>query len=99
MNTGSKDKLEPLWQRSHIAALAERSIYSNAFRRWWKEDFSWDGLARKQILKAESRTQTLQENWSEVSVRLIEFAGRRWTIFHVPPHDLNGTPFDGEEHW
>jgi len=68
---------------------------TKAFKRWWEEDWSWDGLRTKYrrphlyFWPSESYG-TLQEVWDSERNELIEFAGRRWTRFHLPPVDPAG---------
>lgn len=66
-----------------------------AYRRWWEEDWSWEGLRdkskRPHLYFAPSPSfGTLQDVWRSEESQLIDFAGRRWTRFHLPPVDLVG---------
>ncbi len=63
--------------------------YWEWFDKWWEQDFSWAGLAKKNIYNS---NQTLQDYWSGERDDLIEFAGRNWTRFHLPFHDQEGNP-------
>ncbi len=63
--------------------------YWDWFDAWWAQDFSWDGLAKRKI-KGWKDGRTLQDYWREEEDRLIDFAGRTWTRFHLPPHDPSG---------
>lgn len=64
--------------------------FRGSFRRWWWQDWSWDGLASKPNraalgLDPVGAAGTLQDVWRQEEGRLIDFAGRRWTRFHLPP--------------
>jgi uncharacterized protein YjbI with pentapeptide repeats len=68
------------------------------FKRWWEEDWSWEGLAAKTFFEDFERTVdggTLQSHWRREAAALVEFGGRKWTRFHVPSYDLSGNPFHG----
>ncbi len=56
-------------------------VRRTGFQRWWDEDWSWDGLAKRKWKDERS----LQDYWAEEKDRLITFAGRTWTRFHLPP--------------
>ncbi|MBL4616547.1 MAG: pentapeptide repeat-containing protein, partial [Robiginitomaculum sp.] len=55
----------------------------------WDQDFSWDGLANKNIYNS---GQTLQNYWWDEREDLIELAKKKWTRFHLPFHDKDGNP-------
>jgi hypothetical protein len=81
---------EQLWQNE---------TWRKAFLRWWDEDWSWDGLKTKYRQASlgddpDSSLGTLQDVWREEGAqgRLIEFGGRKWTRFHLPPFDHDGKP-------
>ncbi|MBI1329023.1 MAG: hypothetical protein GC166_03855 [Alphaproteobacteria bacterium] len=81
---------EDLWQNEH---------FRKAFQRWWDEDWSWDGLAEKHNKKSldykpNKFLSSLQDVWREEEnqKRLIVFADREWTRFHLPPFDREGNP-------
>lgn len=59
-------------------------------KQWWDEDYSWDGLAKKPVRRADGHTTTLQDLWSCPEHQLVEFEGRRWTRFHLPAAALDG---------
>ncbi len=61
--------------------------YWNWFDAWWDQDFSWEGLEKRKIERSD---QTLQDYWYAENDKLINFAGRTWTRFHLPPHDREG---------
>ncbi|MFP4004811.1 MAG: hypothetical protein ACLFV8_13635, partial [Alphaproteobacteria bacterium] len=66
---------------------------SRAFRDWWEADFSWEGLAAKRQRPRDEDSSTLQDYWREQGLTeddLIDFAGRKWTPFHLPLWDLEG---------
>ena len=74
--------------------------YWTWFEQWWAQDFSWGkrkdndkstGLARH-TYGLQPHVQTLQDYWKEESGNLIDFAGKKWTRFHLPPHDKEGKP-------
>jgi len=70
-------------------------LYWTWFEQWWAQDFSWEGLAKRKI-EGWDDGRTLQDYWHDEKDRLIEFGKdkngklRQWTIFHQPPHDLEG---------
>lgn len=77
---------EDLWQNED---------FRKAFQRWWDADWSWEGLATKyrRAKLAHEFGQTLgslQDIWRDEEGKLIRFAGRRWTRFHLPPFDRDG---------
>ena len=62
------------------------------FQEWWDEDWSWDRLLDK--LKFEAiGTGSLQDYWRDQEDALVDFAGRRWTIAHLPPCNRDGTTY------
>lgn len=65
--------------------------YWDHFDQWWDKDFSWLGLKTHKINNHHAG-DSLQDYWREeaTSDRLIEFAGKEWTRFHLPPHDKDG---------
>jgi len=63
--------------------------YWDHFDQWWEKDFSWDGLATHKI-ENHPDDRTLQDYWREEENHLIEFARKKWTRFHLPPHDKDG---------
>ena len=65
------------------------------FRQWWDEDWSWEGLANKPW-KGGDEDSTIQDYWlkEKQKDRLVDFAGRTWTRFHLPLHDLDGNLSD-----
>src|SRR5262245_47687828 len=84
--------------------MAEQKSKEELERAWWaawrKEDFSWDGLAKKEwegwsvapdgaLVETEgapegSRDATLQDYWRDEEPYLIEGDGKRWTRAHCP---------------
>jgi Pentapeptide repeats (9 copies) len=99
MHSDSPIKYNP----DRVLSQAQKDInpdprYWDWFDAWWEQDFSWGekkengestGLARHVI---EGSDQTLQDYWREEETgnRLISFAERRWTRFHLPPHNQSG---------
>ncbi|PHS26031.1 MAG: hypothetical protein COA85_06555 [Robiginitomaculum sp.] len=101
MSTDSPIKYNP----DRVLTEAQKEInddhrYWDWFDAWWAQDFSWwveekdrekgakpKGLAAHQT---ENSEQTLQDYWHEEEDKLIPFACRTWTRFHLPPHDLDG---------
>jgi hypothetical protein len=69
------------------------------FQRWWDKDYSWDGLA-KMYWHHEHEDETLQDYWvrSVSENDLILFAGRWWSRYHLPLHDLEGNPSGKDGH-
>lgn len=78
------------YNRSEAVAKAQQDF----FERWWAEDYSWEGLAKKRI----SASVTLQDVWRHQAERLVEFAGKRWTTAHLPLLSLEGKP-SGKKTW
>jgi uncharacterized protein YjbI with pentapeptide repeats len=79
---------EDLWQND---------AFRKAFQRWWDEDWSWSGLAEKYRLAnfgggPVQKLGSLRNSWRSEAQRLIAFAGRKWTRFHLPPFDRDGNP-------
>ncbi len=74
-----------------IDEATRKRWYDEAFKRWWDEDYSWDGLARKTAVGGDGNPQSLQLYWRNEEPHLVEFAGRRWAAFHLPPHAPDGT--------
>lgn len=77
--------------------LWQKEAFGKAFQRWWDEDWSWQGLAKKYRQESHGHRPdealgTLQDVWREEQGRLIEFGGRKWTRFHLPPFDRDGNP-------
>lgn len=66
------------------------SAYSEAFQRWWDEDYSWDGLKSKPSSVA--GVETLADYWASEESDLWACGGRKWTRYHLPMHDPKGTP-------
>jgi len=64
-----------------LKALQQNPDFMKAYTRWWEEDFSWEGLAKK-FDKPGGRTK--QEVWQQQQGFLQEFAGRKWTRLHLP---------------
>ncbi len=65
------------------------------FKRWWDEDWSWEGLAtkfKKRALSSPSELgeTTLQALWASQRNALFELGGRKWTRFHLPPFTPEG---------
>jgi uncharacterized protein YjbI with pentapeptide repeats len=74
-----------------ITYLQKNSDRWAAFQQWWDEDWSWDGLPEKLHLQREDKTPaSLQDYWHDQEDALVEFAGRRWTLVHLPPCDRDG---------
>lgn len=78
------------------------------FLRWWDQDWSWEGLAKKEWRKRTGANPkgtvsgTLQNYWTKEAKRLIDFAGRRWTFAHLPPCDRFGNlcaPWERVKDW
>ena len=72
---------------------------SAEFRKWWDEDWSWDGLKQKRKrvelkLNSPKSGASLQDEWANEEPHLIPFAGRRWTRQHLPAFDPSGTAVD-----
>ena len=76
---------------------------TEAFKRWWDDDWSWDGLAgknRRNHLDGYHSEEcgSLQDLWRDEADQLVEFGAgaggkpRRWTRFHLPPFDNVGRP-------
>ena len=79
--------------------LWQNEAWRKAFLRWWDEDWSWEGLGKKHRRASlggwpDESLATLQDVWREENAhdRLIEFGGRKWMRFHLPPFDRNGNP-------
>ncbi len=92
MSTDSPIKYNP----DRVLTQAQKDInddhhYWDWFDAWWDQDFSWEGLAKRKIID-HSDGRTLQDYWREEELegRLINFAGRKWTRFHLPMHDKGG---------
>lgn len=83
-------------------AIKNDPAYWDHFDQWWAQDFSWEGL-RKQKIQNHPDGHTLQDYWREEEDKLIEFSGRKWTRFHLPPHDREGKTSEkwgvAEEDW
>lgn len=77
---------------------------------WWAADYSWDGLAKKEIVgRGQWGEQTLQDYWrrdpetgkgrNNAAIKrageLIEFDGRWWHVVHLPLRSRDG----GTETW
>ena len=75
------------------------------WRDWFAEDYSWEGLAKKDILGGgQFGEKTLQDYWRRdlktgeerddealmAIGELVEFDGRRWHIAHLPPCGQGG---------
>lgn len=84
--------------------LWRNEYFREAFQRWWDEDWSWAGLGVKKVSEslgdierrpsratAEESVCSLQDTWREEESQLIEFGDRKWTRFHLPPFDRNGS--------
>lgn len=72
---------------------------TEAFKRWWDQDWSWDGLQQKYRKAALARLSepakvSLQQYWSHARSPSFNFAGRTWTRFHLPPFDPRGNSCD-----
>ncbi|MCF6293134.1 MAG: hypothetical protein L3J04_07055 [Robiginitomaculum sp.] len=65
--------------------------YWDHFDQWWKQDFSWDGLANHEIANHHD-DRSLQDYWREEEGNLFPCGenGEEWTRFHLPPHDQAG---------
>lgn len=80
-------------QQQRISASAK---YWKWFTEWWNRDYSWGGLKYKQIDAGdlidtgEYEKVSLQSEWEDCEHELIKFAGRKWTLLHLPEHDLEG---------
>ncbi|HEX4294345.1 MAG TPA: pentapeptide repeat-containing protein [Rhizomicrobium sp.] len=77
---------EDLWQNEY---------FREAFQRWWDEDWSWDGLAKRPAKRwlegvFEENSASVRDAWQAEEAGLIEFGGRMWTRFHLPPFDRSG---------
>lgn len=67
-------------------------LFEEAFQRWWRADFSWEGLAQKPVSGWEDYgIRTLQDYWRSEKDHLIAFDGRLWTRFHLPMRSRAGT--------
>jgi len=88
MNQPAKRLLTPQQQK-----INNDPAYWDHFDQWWDQDFSWDGLAKHKI-ENHPDGHSLQDYWREEEGRLIEFGGREWTRFHLPPHDQAGDVSD-----
>ena len=66
------------------------------WRAWWEEDYSWDGLAAKQIVGG----GTLQDYWRAEEGALLPAPGgkARFTRFHLPFVWADGAP-TGKADW
>lgn len=69
-------------------------ILADAFQRWWDADYSLEGLRKKPIRTERSKPSTLHHYWMghASEPRTVRFAGRDWSIFHLPLADLLGNP-------
>lgn len=79
-----------------------------AIKRWWGQDWSWSGLARRPHRRSlghgrereQNAAGTLQDAWRTEEEHLIPFGATPdgqpllWTRFHLPPCTANGTPCD-----
>ncbi len=72
-----------------LADLKRDADRWKAFQEWWDEDWSWEGLPEK-LRREAIGVKDLQEYWRDQEDRLVEFAGRRWTLAHLPPCDREG---------
>lgn len=79
--------------------LNAKQIFINAnpeywdwFKKWWLQDFSWNGLKYKTYHPNQFTgiAQPLSAVWKGEENNLITFSGRSWTLFHLPEHDLDG---------
>ncbi|MBL4617873.1 MAG: pentapeptide repeat-containing protein [Robiginitomaculum sp.] len=82
-----QDETNPDGLNSKQKDINDDPAYWDHFDRWWDQDFSWDGLANKNIYNS---GQTLQNYWWDEREDLIEFAKKKWTRFHLPFHDKDG---------
>ncbi|NOT41841.1 MAG: pentapeptide repeat-containing protein [Alphaproteobacteria bacterium] len=70
---------------------SKKQSYAGAFKAWWDADYSVDGLKTKKVPSLAGGAVSLYEYWFDTNPpRLVEFAGRQWTEFHLPTHDLQG---------
>lgn len=69
-----------------------KEIYAEAFRRWWQADYSIEGLRNKSVPSIGGKQASLYEYWFDSAhpPEIVKFAGRDWTKFHLPLHDLAG---------
>jgi uncharacterized protein YjbI with pentapeptide repeats len=93
---------------AEVARLLKQSEHRwESFRDWWNEDWSWTGLESKSQEHPTNpyTPESLQDYWRDQENALIDFAGRKWTRFHLPPCDLDGnlaSPYSaakGDEFW
>ncbi|PHR62029.1 MAG: hypothetical protein COA47_05205, partial [Robiginitomaculum sp.] len=71
-------------------SINDDPAYWDHFDAWWAQDFSWEGLVKHKI-ERHPDGHTLQDYWRDEERSLIDFAGKKWTRFHLPPQDLSGT--------
>ena len=56
------------------------------FIEWWDRDYSWQGLSNH-----ERDYERLRVKWTRRGApTLVDFAGRSWTLVHLPPFDKDG---------
>ena len=60
--------------------------YWEWFKKWWDEDFSWEGLKDKKTPEG----TPLQDHYSHNSDKLIERFDREWHPVNAPYHDREG---------
>lgn len=76
-----------------VAQQIAEKAYKEAFARWWSADYSMEGLKSKSVRSHESgESISLAAYWADFAHTTVTFAGRTWTEFHLPMHDLDGNP-------
>jgi hypothetical protein len=83
---------DPLNAEEVVAFLKAKKERWEGFQAWWDQDWSWEAMGSREYIDQWTFRYkgTHQVAWIDQVSKLIEFAGRRWTRFHLPPCDRHG---------